>query len=59
MDHLVHGHGPQIGLPDLLRAMAAGCPKLDNTNIIDRCDVHCPDLPRLFMPNTPTPPDGD
>jgi hypothetical protein len=52
---LMHDHGPQIGMPDLLRALAAGCPKLDNANITDRCDVHCSGLPRLFLPGTVSP----
>ena len=39
----------RIGIPDLLRFLAAGCSKLDSAHITDRCDVHCPDLPRLFM----------
>lgn len=51
---LVHDHGPRIGMPDLLRLLAAGCPKLDNANITDRCDVHRRDLVRLFMPDAPT-----
>ncbi len=41
-------HGPHMPVPDLLRLLAAGCPKLHGHSITDRCDVHCPDLPGLF-----------
>ncbi|MEJ7747413.1 MAG: hypothetical protein WKF61_11860 [Luteimonas sp.] len=53
-DRLMRDHGAAIGLPDLLlRILAAGCPKLESTNITDRCDVHCPGLSRLFLPGAP------
>jgi hypothetical protein len=49
-DRLLAEHGPHMRMPDLLRLLAAGCPRLDSTNITDRCDVHCPDLGKLFLP---------
>jgi hypothetical protein len=47
-DRLLYEHGPHMPMPDLLRLLATGCPKLDSHNITDRCDVHCPDLSGLF-----------
>lgn len=41
--------GRTMPMPDLLRLLAAGCPKLDSHSITDRCDVHCPDLVGLFL----------
>jgi hypothetical protein len=49
-DRLLAEHGLDMPMPDLLRLLAAGCPRLDSTNITDRCDVHCPDLSKLFLP---------
>jgi hypothetical protein len=40
-------------MPDLLRLLAAGCPKLNSHSITDRCDVHCPDLSGLFAMRSP------
>jgi hypothetical protein len=47
-DRLLAEHGPDMPMPDLLRLLAAWCPRLDSANITDRCDVHCPDLLGLF-----------
>jgi hypothetical protein len=46
-------HGPAMGMPALLRILADGCPRLDNSNIVDGCGVHCADLPRLFLAAAP------
>jgi hypothetical protein len=48
-DRLLAEHGQNMPMPDLLRLLAAGCPKLDSHSITDRCDVHCPDLVGLFL----------
>jgi hypothetical protein len=35
-------------MSDLLRLLATGCPRLGSDQITDRCDLHYPDLSRLF-----------
>jgi hypothetical protein len=53
-DRLLRKHGPAMPMPDLLRLLAAGCPRLGSDQITDRCDVHCPDLSGPFaVPDQP------
>jgi hypothetical protein len=49
-DKLLLEHGPTMGMPDLLRILAGDCPRLQRDSLSERCDVHCPTLPELFMP---------
>jgi hypothetical protein len=46
---LLAEHGPAVGMPTLLRVLAGDCPRLASAVPIDGCDVHCPDLARLFL----------
>jgi hypothetical protein len=55
-DRLLREHGPLMPMPDLLRLLAAGCPRLDSDQITDRCDVHSPDLSRVFVGASELPP---
>src|ERR1700709_2475148 len=41
---LLAQHGPHLPMSDLLLLLGAGCPRRDNNQITDRCDVHYPDL---------------
>jgi hypothetical protein len=49
-DRLLADHGRNMPMPELLRLLAGGCPKLASVHRYDRCDVHCPTLSALFMP---------
>jgi hypothetical protein len=49
-------HGPMMPMPDLLRLLAAGCPRLGSDQITDWCDVHSPDLSRVFVGASELPP---
>lgn len=43
-------HGTELPLPELPELMAGDCPKHRSVSIYDKCRVHFPQLPRLFMP---------
>lgn len=47
-ERLVQEHGPEMQMPNLLRLLAADCPRLGGPNPNQRCDVHCPTLSELF-----------
>jgi hypothetical protein len=49
LDVLIARHGPNFGIPMLLRKLAADCPKRKSRSAYDLCGVHCPDLSALFM----------
>jgi hypothetical protein len=42
--------GAGVGLPDLREILAGDCPKARSTALHERCDVHYPDFPALFVP---------
>src|SRR4051794_4722239 len=50
LDTLIARHGPDFGIPVLLRNLSADCPKRDSITVYDLCGIHCPDLARLFLP---------
>ena len=47
---LVERHGAGMTIAELLEMVSATCPKRVSPTWYDRCDPHCPDLSRLFMP---------
>ena len=48
---LIEKHGQKHTIPTLLRTLSADCPKHTSlAAIYDTCGLHCPDLPKLFMP---------
>ena len=49
LDTLIARHGADFGIPELLRLLAADCPKRKSISAYDLCGVHCPDLPALFL----------
>jgi len=48
LDTLIAKHGPQFGIPDLLRLVSADCPKRQSVSAYDLCGVHCPELTNYF-----------
>jgi hypothetical protein len=56
LDTLIGRHGPEFGIPALLRLLSEDCPKRKSVNMYDRCGVHCPELSGIFNPK---PPDGE
>ena len=48
LDTLIAKHGPQSGIPDLLRLLSADCPKRQSVSAYDLCGVHCPELTKYF-----------
>jgi hypothetical protein len=46
---LIAQHGPNFGIPMLLRLLAADCPKRKSVSAYDLCGIHCPDLSALFL----------
>jgi hypothetical protein len=49
LDTLISRHGPGYGVPELLRALSADCPKRESVSVYDLCGIHCPDLSKLFI----------
>jgi hypothetical protein len=49
LDTLIARYGADFGIPDLLAVLSEDCPKRASVTIYDRCGVHCPDLPSLFL----------
>jgi len=47
---LIERHGADASLGDLQSVIAHGCPRLNATSIYDRCGVHYPELPAVFLP---------
>jgi hypothetical protein len=50
---LIERHGAGAGLPDLRQTIAGDCPHVGTASIHDRCGVHYPQLPGLFVPSRP------
>jgi hypothetical protein len=48
---LIERRGASAGLPDLRQTIAGDCPHVGSTSIHDRCGVHYPQLPSLFVPS--------
>jgi len=46
---LVEQHGTTARLTDLRATIAGDCPHVGATSIHDRCGVHYPQLPALFV----------
>lgn len=49
LDKLIARHGPALPLPELRVLLAGDCPKNRSASIYDKCRVHFPQLPALFM----------
>jgi hypothetical protein len=48
---LIAKHGADNGLPDLWCTLAGDCPRAKSTATHDRCAIHFPRLPELFLPS--------
>ncbi len=46
---LVARHGAGMPMPALRRVLAGDCPRREARNVYDLCDVHFPELPKLFL----------
>ena len=49
LDVLIARHGPNFGIPMLLRKLASDCPKRKSVSAYDLCGIHCPELSALFL----------
>jgi len=49
LDRLIARHGAGFGIPRLL---VDDCQKRASVDAYDRCGVHCPELPSLFLRKT-------
>jgi len=49
LDMLISRHGTDFGIPDLLAGLSDDCPRRKSITAYDRCGVHCPELPALFL----------
>ena len=45
---LIAEHGVKMDLPTLRQKLAGDCPHARSVSIYDKCQVHFPQLPRLF-----------
>jgi hypothetical protein len=50
LERLITEHGVDTGLPDLWDTLAGGRPHARSTAMHDRCAIHYPELPGLFLP---------
>jgi hypothetical protein len=50
LDTLIADHGPDFGIPELLRLLSDDCPKRQSLSAYDLCGIHCPDLTAFFRP---------
>lgn len=48
-DKSIARHGPALPLPELRALVTGDCPKSRSVAIYDKCRVHFPQLPALFM----------
>ena len=48
LDRLIAQHGPDFGIPMLLRDLSADCPKRESLSTYNLCGVCCPELSTLF-----------
>jgi hypothetical protein len=54
LERLIAEHGADTGLPNLWVPLAGDCPSANSTAVHDRCAIHYPQLPALFLPNPRT-----
>ena len=50
LEGLIEEHGAGTGLPVLAQILAVDCPYATSLGIQDRCGLHFPHLPGLFVP---------
>ena len=50
LDRLIEEHGAGTGLPVLAQILVVDCPHATSFSIQDRCGLHFPHLPGLFVP---------
>jgi hypothetical protein len=50
LDALMVRHGPDFGIPELLRLLSDDCPKRKSLSAYDLCGIHCLELPAFFRP---------
>lgn len=48
LDTLIAKHGPDFGIPELLRSLSGDCPKRHSLSAYDLCGIHCPELSAFF-----------
>jgi hypothetical protein len=48
LDTLIARHGPDFGIPELLRLLSDDCPKRKSISVYDLCGIHCPGLSAFF-----------
>jgi hypothetical protein len=46
---LMHQHGPEMPIPDLLRLLSHDCPRRRAASISERCGAHFPELSEIFV----------
>jgi hypothetical protein len=51
LDTLIAHYGEGFSIPRLLRLLSKDCPKRASGSTYDLCGVHCPELPRFFLPS--------
>jgi hypothetical protein len=49
LERLIAEHGADTGLPALRGTLAGDCPHATSTAMHDRCAIHYPQLPALFI----------
>jgi hypothetical protein len=47
---LMHEHGPDMPIPELLRTLSHNCPRRLAARIAEPCGVHLPELADIFFP---------
>jgi hypothetical protein len=52
---LMHEHGGDMPIPDLLRLLSADCPRRLAARIAEPCGAHLPQLAEIFMNKPPRP----
>lgn len=50
---LMHEHGGDMPIPDLLRILSADCPRRIAARIAEPCGAHLPQLADIFAKRTP------
>jgi hypothetical protein len=49
VSRLMHEHGPDMPIPDLLRMVSHDCPRRLAACIAEPCGVHLPELAEIFV----------